>query len=554
MTWAGVRSWLRRRWWIIYLALLVASLMTQAFSASLWTPTPALYEESFEDEPTWAGVAMVDLPVFCEDGPVGDRRMKLSVLEWRGDGWETRPPIILLHGSPGQAYDWTRQAPMIAEAGYRVLAVDRMGFGNSTGWLPCYSARANARSILALMDAWSIDRAHIVGWSHSGLVALNMADIDDRRLASLTMMGATGEQRVEGSGSHFFEHAKYAVGYVVGVIGVEALPHFGVLDRKMRHAFIRDFWDTDQRPLTEVIELLQVPTLILQGRHDPLVPVWAAEEHHRMMPASRIVIANAGHLVPFYDPDLDATWMLDHFQRHDEPGVVARTDSIILVPETVPAFGRVGQFVVDASRHWPWVALVLLIAACYLVQPELTAVVCAALVARVDLDFGVAFVGLTLGGLIPLRRARAHAAPAPGAQRGLVPPLCAPAAHQRDGQPVPARAAPRRHGGRRRQLEPARRGRLPGRKRAVVAAGAGGWTDTHFDLHAMACRDRARDRCARQRLGGSPSGQGVHVDRAAGSSGPSGRAWFATSSGRPRCSTCRWSCGSSSRPSSIAAS
>lgn len=400
----GRRSWLRRWWWALFLAALIASHLVQIFAGSMWTPPSSWYDRHFEDEPTWVGARLVRVPECCDDGPIDGAEIDLGVLEWAGPGAESRPPVILLHGAPGQATDWIAQAPDIAASSRRVLAVDRLGFGAGSAWVRCYSARANAHAILALMDAEGIDRAHLVGWSNGGPAILHMAAIAPQRVASLTMLGATGDQRVEGSGSYHFEHAKYAVGYVVVVLAPELLPHFGVLDRQMRHAFIRDFMDTDQRPLTSIMQQLSVPTLILQGRHDPLVPERAAVLHHELIPTSRLVMADAGHLFPFYAPEVGTSWMLDHFQRHDEPGVIARTDTIILAPEPVPAFGAVGRFVVDAARDWPWIALVLIIAGCFLLQPELTAVVCAALVARMDLDFGVAMVGLTFGGLVPIGR------------------------------------------------------------------------------------------------------------------------------------------------------
>ena len=88
------------------------------------------------------------------------------------------------------------------------------GFGLSDGDLPDLGARAHAHYMLAMMDAEGVDRAHVVGWSNGGAVALNMADIAPARVASVTMLASVGPQETEGSGSWLFEHAKYTLGRV----------------------------------------------------------------------------------------------------------------------------------------------------------------------------------------------------------------------------------------------------------------------------------------------------------------------------------------------------
>ena len=49
-----------------------------------------------------------------------------------------RPLALLLHGFPDLAYGWRHLMPLLADAGYHVVAPDQRGFGRTTGWLAAY--------------------------------------------------------------------------------------------------------------------------------------------------------------------------------------------------------------------------------------------------------------------------------------------------------------------------------------------------------------------------------------------------------------------------------
>ena len=55
-------------------------------------------------------------------------------------GWgdASRPLVVLLHGFPELAYSWRRIIPVLADAGYHVIAPDQRGYGRTLGWNPDY--------------------------------------------------------------------------------------------------------------------------------------------------------------------------------------------------------------------------------------------------------------------------------------------------------------------------------------------------------------------------------------------------------------------------------
>jgi len=381
----------------IYLVLLAASHVVQFQAGSLWTPPPEQI-----------GAETIEIPSPRASGPDPSRSIRLSFLA-RGPESLSRPPIILLHGSPGQASDFAFQRhpdvpsfmDRLAAQGRRVYAVDLPGFGNSQPWIADYSSRAYAHAIISMLDVLEIDRAHLVCWSNSGAVGINLCDIAPDRMASLTMLASVGAQETEGSGSYYFEHAKYLVGLPIVVALPELIPHFGLLGpTSLRHAFIRSFLDNDQRPLAGIMATTRVPTLILHGRHDFLVADWAAEYHHAIMPSSRLVMLDASHFLPFLQPEQTARYILEHVERHDTPGIEPITTYEDHAPRrSLPGLAGAVERLGVHVRSWHWWILLPFLALTAWWKPETGTIAAAILVAQGDLDFGVAYAGLLAGRL-----------------------------------------------------------------------------------------------------------------------------------------------------------
>ncbi|MEK9720955.1 MAG: alpha/beta hydrolase, partial [Quisquiliibacterium sp.] len=71
-----------------------------------------------------------------------------------------RPMLLLLHGFPELAYSWRKLMPLLAHAGYHVVAPDQRGYGQTTGWDPTYDGDLRqfrilnvAKDALALVQA-----------------------------------------------------------------------------------------------------------------------------------------------------------------------------------------------------------------------------------------------------------------------------------------------------------------------------------------------------------------------------------------------------------------
>lgn len=111
--------------------------------------------------------------------------LRVRCLE-RGSG----PAALLLHGaSLGSSADvWSGNLDALAARGLRVIAFDQPGFGLSDD-PPDPSLGFRTRFVPALMDALGLARAHLVGHSQSGRIAVSLALSQPERVARIVVVG-----------------------------------------------------------------------------------------------------------------------------------------------------------------------------------------------------------------------------------------------------------------------------------------------------------------------------------------------------------------------------
>jgi pimeloyl-ACP methyl ester carboxylesterase len=84
-------------------------------------------------------------------------------------------PLVLIMGFGGDHIAWGFQIPAFVSAGYRVVAFDNRGVGQSDTPEVPYTTRVMAEDTVGLMDALGIGRAHVLGVSMGGMIAQELA-------------------------------------------------------------------------------------------------------------------------------------------------------------------------------------------------------------------------------------------------------------------------------------------------------------------------------------------------------------------------------------------
>ena len=80
------------------------------------------------------------------------------------------PLIIMVHGCPESWFSWRRQIPVIAEAGYKVAAIDVRGYGGSDKphAIEEYSLKKIGADIVGIIDFFEEDQAILIGHDWGG--------------------------------------------------------------------------------------------------------------------------------------------------------------------------------------------------------------------------------------------------------------------------------------------------------------------------------------------------------------------------------------------------
>ncbi|MFH8251442.1 alpha/beta fold hydrolase [Microbacterium sp. B2969] len=106
-------------------------------------------------------------------------------------GGHTAQPVVLIHGFPLNGESWGKQAAVLLEAGYRVIAYDRRGFGASTKAGSGYDYDTFASDLNALMVELDLQDAILVGFSMgTGEVARYIANHGSDRVAKAAFLGS----------------------------------------------------------------------------------------------------------------------------------------------------------------------------------------------------------------------------------------------------------------------------------------------------------------------------------------------------------------------------
>lgn len=222
-------------------------------------------------------------------------------------------PVLLLHGLGSSAESWQAQMPTLATAGFRPIAVDLPGFGESPA-PQRWTQQLAAQEAFAVLERLNALPAHVVGISMGGTVALQAAlDFPDG-VRSLTLVNTFAALRPHSPR----EMAYFALRMVVvHTVGLEAqgrtvvkhiFPKPG--QEALREGLLNDIRRANPRAYRAAMRALarfdvvnrlgeiRCPALVITGEEDTTIPPAAQAELARGMPHARhVVIPNAGHAI-----------------------------------------------------------------------------------------------------------------------------------------------------------------------------------------------------------------------------------------------------------------
>jgi len=240
---------------------------------------------------------------------------RISYLATDGEGSDSDPAILLIHGSGVSARSWTAQLEGLGQE-LRVLAIDLPGHGDSAP-MPEATVQAYADAARALLEALRLGPVFVAGHSLGGAVAIALAGRYPNMVKGLILVSTCAKlQETDGSLEGllwylpgpirelvFFSMAKKIL-FAPGARGRAIQVGMEEIRACRPETILKDVAAAKRMDLEEVARGLRVPALILCGSRDKLTPPALSERLNDLIPSSRLlVLEGAGHMLPLEAPE-----------------------------------------------------------------------------------------------------------------------------------------------------------------------------------------------------------------------------------------------------------
>lgn len=205
----------------------------------------------------------------------------------RGEGF----PLILLHGNGEDGGYFVHQMEPFAKY-FRVIALDTRGHGQTPRGNAPFTIRQFAEDLLEFMDRQHIEKAHILGFSDGGNIAMVFALAHPERVEKLILNGAN----LDASGVKRSIQIPIEIGYRIASLFARKSPE------ARKKAELLGLMVNEPNVNPDNLAQIQCPTLVVAGSKDMI-----KEDHTRLIarsiPGSEMVIIPGNHFVANQNPD-----------------------------------------------------------------------------------------------------------------------------------------------------------------------------------------------------------------------------------------------------------
>jgi pimeloyl-ACP methyl ester carboxylesterase len=244
---------------------------------------------------------------------------------WFKDTGGNGIPVVLLHANTGSSRNWDYQIPAFTAAGYRVIAYDRRGWGQSVT-VPAAQPGTAADDLHALMKYLGVNRFHLLGTAGGGFVAFDYSLSFPEDLQSLVIANSIGGmqdadylelgRRLRPPQFDALPPELRELGPSYRAANPEGAARWVELERASRQAGATA--QTYRNRMTfSLLETLKVPTLLVAGGADmyappPLLGLFTA----RIKNAESLILPDVGHSGYWEQPEVFNRAVLDFIRKH----------------------------------------------------------------------------------------------------------------------------------------------------------------------------------------------------------------------------------------------
>lgn len=243
------------------------------------------------------------------------------------------PVVLLLHGLGTEGSSWTYQLKALGEGGFRPVAPDLPGFGQSRFTGNRWSIKNIAGMVVDLMGSLPTEKFHLAGISMGGTIALQAALDFPEKVTSLCLINTFATLRPKRIGELYYLVRRYVKARLGGAGSQAELTARRIFPRPeqelLRQELVQHIRQTDpvvyKTAMHELgtfdvrksLKLISKPVLVLTGERDTTVSL---ENQHDLaigiQGASQIFIQNAGHGAIIDQPEEVNRCLIQFLKKH----------------------------------------------------------------------------------------------------------------------------------------------------------------------------------------------------------------------------------------------
>ena len=243
----------------------------------------------------------------------------------QGDG----DPLVLIHGHPFDRSMWRPQVKHFGRSGWRVIAPDLRGYGDTTVVPGKTMLETFARDVVALLDWLEVARVVLGGLSMGGQIVMELHRLVPERIRALVLADTSPQAETESGKASRNQAADRLLREGMEPYAAEILPKMvapdniraspavaehvlGMMRATSPEGAAAALRGRAERPdYVDMLERIAVPALVVVGRDDEFTPIRDARLMHNRIPESSLVIVGeAAHM-----PNLERPTEFNHALR-----------------------------------------------------------------------------------------------------------------------------------------------------------------------------------------------------------------------------------------------
>lgn len=231
-------------------------------------------------------------------------------------------PLVFVHGLGESYLTWKPQISFFPLEGFRVVALDLRGHGDSEIPRKKITMEDFAGDVESVLDAEGFTEANMVGYSMGGLVLLELYRLSPRRFKKLVLEAVAPEyppamtELLENMSMH--EIAQQVAEFAVSPVAPQELKKeiYEIISRTDKRAYIQSAEAATEKSYRSILSSIQVPTLLISGELDYISPPEVLEEMSKLVKSStKVLLKGVSHMPHRERPEIYNSHLLSFLRQ-----------------------------------------------------------------------------------------------------------------------------------------------------------------------------------------------------------------------------------------------